>query len=164
MLLILAKPVESLVKNRGFGLLLPIIQLTAIAWIPALLIALAVSHIHPGPSSSALFSSPFRAIAGGIIIAPIVETYAMRLGFRLLGKFIPDERWLILSSAIIWSTLHYQSEAWGLHALWPFFVFGVCFIHLRRQSMDRAIWVTATIHALCNALFYGVHLLSDGGA
>lgn len=134
-------------------------QLALLAWLPALVVGFVVPLIYTGPESTNVFVSPYKAIAGALIIAPYLETQSMRLVFFLLGKGVKSDFRLILYGSFLWVAAHMHSESWGLYAIWPFFVFGACFLRLRAQSMSRAVWTTTALHALCNAFSYTGYLV-----
>lgn len=145
--------------KTGFNLALQIGKAVLLAWIPAQVIWLSIRQIYPGPSDDMIFlKTPLRAFTVLILLAPMLETYMMRFTYFCLGKFIKTETTLNITSAIAWGILHLNSESWGLHAVWAFFVMGICFLRLRQKSAQHALYVTMIIHALFNALSYGLYL------
>jgi hypothetical protein len=130
----------------------------AIAWIPAMIIHWSVMLIYPGPKSPVIFDRPFLAIAGAMIVAPYLETQSMRLIFFALGKFMRNEMAMNLVSSLIWGAIHSATESWGLFAIWPFYVLGVCLLRIRTYSATRALWITTALHSAINGLSYVVYL------
>lgn len=146
-------------RKTGFNLALQIGKAVLIAWIPAQVIWLSVSQLYPGPSDDLVsLKTPLRAFTVLILLAPMLETYMMRFTYFCLGKFLKTETALNIASAIAWGIMHCNSESWGLHAVWAFFVMGICFMRLRQKSTQHALYVTMIIHALFNALSYGLYL------
>ena len=140
----------------GWLLLGRICVLSAVAWGPSVVVAYLTHRIFPAQENPDLFSRPFQFFVGGILVAPLMETLMMRYLFRMLRKV--SERQVVLAglSAALWIPLHAMYVGWGVHAAWPFFVLGLCYLSLEPISFSRAFWVTAAIHALCNALSYGI--------
>lgn len=143
---------------RGFRLVLYIAAATLVAWIPSQAIVWVVQQISGGPSVPELYSSPFKAVLGTLLLAPLLETLLMRYAFQWLGKWISKPLQLNLASSLLWGLAHLNA-GWGLHAVWAFFVMGACFLQFRHRSIEAAILVTAVVHILYNALSYGVYLL-----
>jgi len=138
------------------------ILLAAIAWIPAQIIHWVVPLIYSGPPMSDFyFKRPLNAIAATLIIAPYLETHGMRLIFFILGKFIHRQTVVNLVSSLIWGAIHGSTESWGLYAIWPFYVLGVCLLRLRSSSPTRAFWITAALHSTLNGLSYIVYLAGE---
>jgi len=149
----------NLEQKAGFDLVLQIGKAVLLAWIPAQVIWLSVRLLYPGPSEDLVFlKTPIRAFTVLILLAPMLETYMMQLTYYFLGKFLRTETTLNIVSAIAWGIMHCNSESWGLHAVWAFFVMGICFLRLRQKSSQHALYVTMIIHALFNALSYGLYL------
>ena len=132
-----------------------------IAWVPMQLICRIVNATFPGPSAENLFGTPYMAFVAAILFAPIFETQLMRLLFFLLGRFFKSQLALCWISAAIWGVAHLSSESWGLHAIWAFFVFGICYLRLQESSKMRAILVVTLIHTGCNALSYVTYLITE---
>lgn len=153
---------ENIETKSGIELAIPIVKIVFLAWIPAQAIWFIVQQIHPGPSDDmAYLTTPFRAITSTMLIAPVLETYVMRFFFYWVGKFIKTQTWVNVVSAVLWGTMHWNSESWGLHAVWAFFVMGICFLRLRNRSTQHALYVTMIVHAIFNALSYGLYLMPN---
>lgn len=137
----------------------PIVLAVCLAWVPAQVVEVVVIAVAPGPGAPDLFLRPFQAIAMAIVIAPVIETYLMRWLFRLLERFIHHRAGLNWTAAVLWGGMHWNTPAWGLPAIWPFYVMGVCFLTIRDKDPQTALYVTMLVHALCNALSYGAYLV-----
>jgi hypothetical protein len=133
-----------------------------LAWVPSVIIWYAVYHTFPGLTEFDVFSSAASALLLGCIFAPYVETQAMRLVLYALALGVGNDRRVALYSAAIWAGLHVQSESWGLHAFWAFYIFSRCYVEQAKRSTRRAIWMTTAIHAGCNLLSYLYTLIEAG--
>jgi hypothetical protein len=78
----------------------------------------------------------------------------MRFVLYVLGVFVKDDARIALYSAAIWGGLHIQSESWGFHAFWAFYIFTRCYLEQAKYSIRRAVWMTTAIHAGNNLLSY----------
>jgi hypothetical protein len=41
---------------------------------------------------------------------------------------------------------------WGITVLWPFFIYSMCFICWKEESIFEAFYMTFTLHAMHNSL------------
>jgi membrane protease YdiL (CAAX protease family) len=137
----------------------PIVLAACVAWVPAQVVEVLVLAIAPGPTAPDYFQRPFQAIAMAVVIAPVIETYLMRWLFGLLGRFIKHREAMNWISAVLWGAMHLNAPTWGLHAIWPFYVMGVCFLTIRDKDPQAALYVTMLVHALFNAMSYGAYLI-----
>jgi Kef-type K+ transport system membrane component KefB len=137
----------------------PILLAACLGWVPAQVVEILVIAVAPGPAAPDLFLRPFQAISMAIVIAPVIETYLMRWLFRLLGRFIQHRERMNWTAAMLWGVMHWNTPAWGLPAIWPFYVMGVCFLTIRDKDPQAALYVTMLVHALFNALSYGAYLI-----
>jgi hypothetical protein len=154
----LVRYVQAVNGLHGWMLLGRVCALGLLAWVPSTAVAYLLHVLFPAQSSPDIFSNAFQFFVGAILVAPLLETLAMRYVFRFLKKFTQRHLILAVVSAIIWVPLHAMYAGWGLHAAWPFFILGLCYLSLESASLWRAMWVTALIHAVCNALSYGLFL------
>lgn len=156
-------PQKQNVEKRPRMQVREILTTTMVAWIPAQFIDLALKHIYPGPVTEMPFlASPFRSIALMLIIAPVIETYGLRFILHSLNRFIKKESTTQLVAAVFWGVMHWESESWGLHASWAFYVMGKWYLRSRVHSVHFALYTTMVIHAIFNALSYAVYLLLPG--
>lgn len=135
----------------------PILLTTLLSWLPAQAIEGVVITVLPGPEGQDIFMRPFDAIALVIFIGPVLETYGMRGLFGVLGKFIRNRTALNGTSSVLWGALHWETPTWGLHAVWAFYIMGICFLTLREKDAQMALYVTMIIHGCFNALCYGAY-------
>jgi membrane protease YdiL (CAAX protease family) len=133
----------------------------AVAWIPAQALGVLFSQLFPGGSQGSLFASPFYMILGGLLLAPLLETIAMKYMFIAGAKRIPNPVHLNIICSILWGIAHFSSPGFGIHAVWAFFVFGACYQELARRSEDYAVINVATIHIIFNAVSYLAYTLLD---
>lgn len=157
----LQERVETLRHGWGRKQVVNFVGLVALAWIPAMIIHWLVQLVYPGPKSTTLFDRPHYAIIGGVILAPYLETQTMRFLFYLGGKLTKRETIINLVCSFVWGAGHSVSESWGLYAVWPFYVLGVCLLRLRTSSPTRAFWITTALHGSFNALSYAYYLLRE---
>ena len=137
----------------------PIWRATLIAWLPAQAIYLVVATVLPGPKVELYPARPYQAIALAIFIAPVLETYALRWVLRLLGRFVQRRNLLCWVSAVLWGAMHWNTPAWGLHAVWAFYVMNVFFLTLQEKDPQTALYATMLLHGLFNAISYSAFLL-----
>lgn len=150
--------IKDLNEVRGFPLVSRVVALTLLAWAPSQIIWITVVSIFPGPEQPDYFASPLRAIAFGLLLAPILETQVMRFNFFVLKKLSCSRIFLLTANALIWGALHLHSESWGIPAVWAFFVMGAAFLKLSEHSVDRAVIATTVIHVFFNTLSYVLYL------
>lgn len=155
----MTKYIDDLNEVRGFTWVSRMTALTLFAWVPSQILWATVVSMFPGPDQPDYFASPLRAIALGILLAPILETQVMRFNFWILKKLTCSRGFLLTANALIWGGLHLHSESWGLPAVWAFFVMGAVFLKLSAHSADRAVLVTTAIHVFFNTLSYIIYLL-----
>lgn len=153
---------ENIENKDGVDLLVSIVKAVLLAWIPAHGIWFIVQQIYPGPSeneNAVFLKTPLRAFTLLILLAPMLETYMMRFIFYVVGKISKTQTKINIIASISWGVMHWNSGSWGLHAVWAFFVMGICFLRLQKRSMQHALYVTMIIHAIFNALSYAIYLL-----
>lgn len=155
----LAQRIDELDRARGAGLIVPVFRITLLTFIPAFLIGLTVEKVAPGPEGPDIFSRPYRAVLAALLIAPALETLIMRYLLAWVGRMIREPFALALVCALLWGVAHVQSPSWGLHAVWGFYVMNAVFLRLQARSLNRAYAVVILLHALFNAIAYGVYLL-----
>jgi hypothetical protein len=153
--------VQAVGVLQGLILFRRICTLSVLAWVPSMATAYLVHLLFPAQTNPNIFGNAFQVFIGAFVVAPLIETLAMRYAFLVLRKFARRHVVLAALSALMWIPLHAAYAGWGVHAAWPFFVLGLCYLSLEPLSLWRAIWVTSLIHAGCNALSYGLSLLLD---
>jgi len=153
---------EEIGSKQGWELFVHASTVVLICWVPSQIIWLAFHFIFPGPEGENYFKTPLEAVALALLLAPLLETQVMRMIFYAFGKFIKSNISLCVVSAIIWGILHLSSESWGTHAIWTFFILGICFRRVERDSKQRAVLMITAIHAGFNALSYGLYLAANG--
>lgn len=139
----------------------PIMTAMVVAWVPAQIIYLLVGSVYPGPAEGINFRGPFELLAWAVFIAPVVETYGMRWLFWLLGKFIRNRTAMNWTAAALWGVMHWNTPSWGVHAVWVFHVFGLCYLTIRDKDPQTALYVTMLLHAWFNAFSCGVSFLGE---
>jgi len=132
-----------------------------LVWIPQYLIWYIVLQIFPGPKQEFVFSSQAGALFFTCLFAPYIETQGMRFLFFLLGRWTESQQRLKWYVAAIFGALHADSESWGLHAIWGFYVMSNCYLEQNRISTRRAVWMTVAVHSLCNLVSYAATLLES---
>jgi len=155
---------EEIGSKHGWDLFLHASAVVLICWVPSQVIYLTFHFVFPGPENENYFKTPLEAVALALLLAPLLETQIMRMIFYAFGKFIKDNLSLCMISALIWGVLHLASESWGTHAIWTFFVMGICFRRMERDSKQHAVLVVTAIHAGFNALSYGLYLALNNGS
>jgi membrane protease YdiL (CAAX protease family) len=160
----LVQYLEEIGNKHGWALFVHASAVVLICWIPSQLIWLTFHYVFPGPENENYFKTPLQAVALALLLAPLLETQMMRMIFYAFGKFIKSNIGLCTVSAVIWGILHLSSESWGTHAIWTFFVMGICFRCVERHSKQRAVLIVTAIHAGFNALSYGLYLVVNNGS
>ncbi|MBI2518389.1 MAG: hypothetical protein HYV95_16025 [Opitutae bacterium] len=151
----IAKIIDELPECKGFSLVSAVLSITAAVWIPSAAIWYLIGALFPGPTGPSIFDTPRFAILGALLLAPLLETLMMLGFFRVFGRIIFSQRWLLLLSTICWGAFHVYSPSWGLHAAWGFFVMGKVFLSASRRSSDFAVLIVVAVHLLANVLSYG---------
>lgn len=156
----LAQRIDELDRARGSGLIVPVLRITLLMFIPAFLIGLTMGKVAPGPEVPDIFNRPHHAVIALLLIAPALETLLMRYLLAWAGRLIREPFALALVCALLWGVAHVQSPSWGLHAVWAFYVMNAVFLRLQAGSLNRAYGLVILIHALFNAIAYGVFLMT----
>jgi hypothetical protein len=125
---------------------------TLIAWIPAQAISFTLHFTCPGVAGFSLLHPTLATLLTGLVFGPCLETCMMRFIFYALGQASRNEALVNLCSSAIWGALHLHSESWGFHAVWSFWVMGLCYQRLARVSTRRAVLMTTGIHIGFNSL------------
>lgn len=107
-----------------------------------------------------------QGLVAGIILVvvagPMMETFVGQFFPLFFAKIVRRNRITQLLWASIWfSALHVASGP--SHVIQSFFfgwVFAVCFLFCWAESWFKAVRVTYLVHALHNAIIYGIFLLS----
>ncbi len=152
----------SRILRTDQSIILYIVQASVLAWVPLNLLYILAKTIFPRETAFRdPFSTPYEAIFITSICTPILETQIMRLIFYILRNITSHTSTLCIISAIIWGGLHFKSDSSGIHAVWAFYVLGVCYLQWRHISKTKAIWITTAVHSLCNLISYASKLLFD---
>lgn len=157
---LLAALVDELDRARGRGLIAPMIKLTLLTTLPALVITWGVGAGHPGFEALLKDRSFGYALIAMLLMTPAFDTMIMGLLFWLLGKWFGRPHTLNLGGALLWGALHGQSAAWGFHAIWTFYVLGAVFLRLQARPQNRAYFTVILLQALhyliiCTGLLLG---------
>jgi hypothetical protein len=130
-----------------------------IAVIPSLLYFLARVHVGadslrpPGLALGATFAGY------SILVAPLLETALMFPLASLLGLVIPQHGWVrIVLLAVVCALAHKIGGSWQqvFASFWPFLIYSVTLTTWLKRSPRDAFVLTACVHALYNATFFGV--------
>lgn len=133
-----------------------------IAVIPSLLYFFALVYI--GADSMHPPARAFDAAHAGysILVAPLLETALMFPFASLLTLMIPRQRWLqIVLLATVCALAHKVGGGWEQvsASFWPFLIYSVTLTTWLKHSSKAAFVLTAFVHALYNATFFGVGAL-----
>ena len=133
-----------------------------IAVIPSLLYFFVLVYI--GADSMHPPARPLDAVyaAYSILVAPLLETALMYPFASLLTLTIPRQRWLqIVLLATACALAHKIGGGWEqvFASFWPFLIYSVTLTTLLKRSNKAAFVLTALVHALYNATFFGVGTL-----
>jgi hypothetical protein len=124
-----------------------------VSLIPSLCIAFIVNAVFPAAEEPEFVGPPVLVAASLLIVSPWIETLLLWLGLNLIQRFTEATIRIAVASAVVWAILHsLAAPVWGLCIIWPFYVFSVSFLEWRKVSRWRAVWVTALIHMLQNAI------------
>jgi hypothetical protein len=130
-----------------------------IAVIPSLFYFLA--RVHLGADSLRPPALAFDAAIAGysILVAPLLETALMLPLASLLGLVIPRHGWVrIVLLAAVCALAHRIGGGWQqvFASFWPFLIYSVTLTTWLKRSPRDAFVLTAFVHALYNATFFGV--------
>jgi hypothetical protein len=130
-----------------------------IAAVPSLLCFLALVYI--GADTLRPPARSLDAVVAGysILAAPLLETALMLPLASLFKWMIPrQERVRIILLAAIGALAHRIGGGWPqvLASFWPFLIYSVTLTTWLKRSQKEAFMLTATVHALYNATFFGV--------
>jgi hypothetical protein len=132
-----------------------------IAAVPSLLYFLALVHI--GVDSLRPPARAFDAAHAGysILVAPLLETALMFPLAFLLAPMIPRQGIRIVLLAAICALAHRIGGGWEqvFASFWPFLIYSVTLTEWLKRSKGAAFVLTALVHALYNATFFGVGVL-----
>ena len=107
------------------------------------------------------------AFAGySILLAPLLETALMLPAASLLTRVIPRQRHVrIVLLAAIFALAHKIGGGWPqvFASFWPFVIYSVTLNTWLKRSGRDAFVLTALVHALYNATFFGVGALASLG-
>jgi hypothetical protein len=97
-----------------------------------------------------------------ILAAPMLETALMLPIASLLTLLIPRHAWVqIVLLAAICALAHKIGGGWQqvLASFWPFLIYSATLTIWLKRSVGDAFMLTAIVHALYNATFFGVGLI-----
>ena len=130
-----------------------VLSAALISVIPSLIISSFVDLIFEPEPIPIFDTSAGSLLFGAVLIGPWLETLLMIPVFWILKLCIHGTLKTAVISALIWAFLHsLVSPVWGLAIGWAFFVFSLSFLEWRRESLFKAIQVTALIHMSQNLL------------
>ena len=134
----------------------------AFSLIPSLVLSFVIAQIGLlNENTRPKFEGPpILVVLGMIILSPIIETLLMA-AILWAGSFLTGNKTrLAAASAVIWGVLHsLAAPVWGLTVAWPFFVFSCVYLGWRDNSVAKALWVAAALHAFHNFFPAVVYLI-----
>ena len=133
-----------------------------VALIPSLLYFLALVGLGVESLRPPARALDPAAAAYSIVLAPLLETALMFPVAALLALLIPQPAWVrIALLATVCALAHRIGGGWQqvVATFWPFAVYSVTLTTWLKRSGRDAFVLTASVHALYNAAFYGVGLL-----
>lgn len=133
-----------------------------VAVLPSLVYFLVLVSI--GVESLQLPAGAMRATSAlySILASPLLETALMLPVAFLLKRLIPSkERVRIVLLAAIFAFAHKFGGGWRqvIASSWPFLIYSVTLTTWLKRSGREAFVVTALVHALYNATFFGIGAL-----
>ena len=142
--------IEGIGDLRGLPFLRRLGSLCLLITVPSYVISyLSVRFLPPQIASDPYLS--LGTIIFSVTLGPLMETYLMRLLFFIFRKFMHETAAISLCAALIIGGLH-ALQVWGLYAIWPFFVLGICYFRWEKDSVTRAMIGTTLLHSLVNAI------------
>ena len=97
-----------------------------------------------------------------ILAAPLLETALMLPIASLLTLMIPRHEWVrIVLLAAICALAHRIGGGWQqvFASFWPFLIYSATLTTWLKRSVGDAFMLTAIVHALYNATFFGVGVI-----
>jgi hypothetical protein len=86
-----------------------------------------------------------------VIFAPIVETFVLIGGIKLLEIISSRPVVLAMLSALVWGLLHGSfATLWFFGTVWSFFVFSSAYLAWRSRSFKAGFIAASMPHALVN--------------
>jgi len=135
--------------------LLPSVALLASAYGVLVLCGGDASTLLPAESTTR-----FVDAFGTAVIAPVVETFFLAAGLKILSGFISDKALAALTSAIVWGAFHALfGLLWFFGTAWSFFVFSCAYLAWRGASFRKAYIAAALPHALVNLSVLSLQVL-----
>jgi hypothetical protein len=126
--------------------LIPSIALFSFVYGALMIAGIDISAIKP-PERSATPGEVF----GTILVAPILETFLLAFGIRILRRFISNVVVVAATSALAWGALHgIVAPLWFFGTAWSFFVFSCAYLVWRERSFWHAFSAAAFPHSLIN--------------
>ena len=136
------------------------------AWLVAVLPSLAyfLVLVSLGVESLRAPAGVLDAVSAGysVLAAPILETALMLPVASLLKLAIPGKELVrIIVLAALFALAHALGGGWrqAIATLWPFLVYSTALYTWLKCSSREAFMVTASVHALYNATFFGIGTL-----
>jgi hypothetical protein len=133
-----------------------------IAVIPSLLYFFALVYIGADSMHPPARALDAAYLGYSILVAPLLETALMFPFASLLTLMVPRQRWLrIVLLAIVCALAHKIGGGWEQvsASFWPFLIYSVTLTTWLKHSNKAAFVLTALVHALYNATFFGVGAL-----
>jgi hypothetical protein len=91
-------------------------------------------------------------ILGAVLAAPLLETALLTVGLAILSVFTRRKVIAAAVSAVLWGLLHgLIAPFWFLGAVWPFYVFSLCYLAWQPRSFGHGYTVALVPHVLNNA-------------
>lgn len=113
--------------------------------------ALGLDAILDNPVGSPSIEDGFAAI----IFAPVVETFLLAVGLRLLSGL--GRTGSCVASALVWGVLHgVFAPIRFFGSVWSFFVFGFGYLLWRQRSRKHAFAAAAVPHAIVNTVGFAI--------
>jgi hypothetical protein len=95
----------------------------------------------------------FGTFFGAVIFAPIVETFLLTVGIRIIKSFSSSVVRIGIASAVVWGCLHALfGFMWFFGVVWSFFVWSCGYMAWQSVSERHAFAAAAIPHASLNAI------------
>lgn len=137
-----------------------VLRMALMAFTGAILVAVILSdYMVESPDQGAGMGVVFTVL----VLAPVIETLIMWGIFIGLGFFLHDFRMKAFVSGGIWAGVYAASAPLsGVIMFWPFLLFSITFLVWERRSINEALIMTISTHALFN-LVPALMFLTEAG-